>query len=108
MDTHHGRIILDVGWVPAKGGEAKAAMESFRSLAPLLPGAHGVIYDTALRGVRHQELMRDLGWLSINRVTAAELIKREGKVKRRVEKSVHIEDKKVNGKAVHLGGLAGR
>ena len=28
------------------------------------PGAQGVIYDTALRGVHHQTLLRDLGWLS--------------------------------------------
>ena len=67
----HGRIILDVDWVPSPGGEAQTAMNSFAGLAPLCPGAQGVIYDTALRGVHHQRLLRDLGWLSVNRVTAA-------------------------------------
>jgi hypothetical protein len=36
------------------GGEAATALDCFEQLAPLLPGAHGVIYDTALRGVHHQ------------------------------------------------------
>jgi hypothetical protein len=67
----HGRVILDTDWVPKPGGEAATAMACFERVAPLLPGAHGVIYDTALRGVHHQRLLRDFGWLSINRVTAA-------------------------------------
>jgi hypothetical protein len=46
----HGRIILDVEWVSTHGGEAKSAMSCFRRLAPLVPGAQGVIYDTALAG----------------------------------------------------------
>ncbi|MCA1705299.1 MAG: hypothetical protein LC808_19390, partial [Actinobacteria bacterium] len=92
-----GRMILDVDWVPDKGGEAKAAMGSFERLAPLLPGAQGVIYDTALRGVHHQTLLRNLGLLPVNRVTA----KKKGSNKprraegRRVEKSVHVENKKI-------------
>jgi hypothetical protein len=106
----HGRIILDAEHVPVKGGEAKTAMESFRAVAPHAPGAQGVIYDTALRGMHHAELMRDLGWLSINRVQAAEVVKREGKPVKRVEKTVHVEDKKVKGKTVRLfakGGALG-
>jgi hypothetical protein len=66
-----GRIILDVEWVADKGGEAKVAMNCFTRLAPLVPGAQGVIYDTALRGVHHQTLLRDLGLLPVNRVQAA-------------------------------------
>ena len=66
-----GRVVLDVEWVPSPGNEAAIALDCFTRLAPLLPGAQGVVYDTALRGVHHQHLMRDLGWLSINRVTAA-------------------------------------
>jgi hypothetical protein len=41
-------------------------------VAPDYPGAQGVIYDTALRGVHHQTLLRNLGCLSINKVVAAE------------------------------------
>ncbi|WP_394941583.1 hypothetical protein, partial [uncultured Ilumatobacter sp.] len=67
----HGRVIVDVDWVPTPGGEAAAAMDCFSALAPHCPGAQGVLYDTALRGVHHQRLMRDHGWLSVNKVTAA-------------------------------------
>src|SRR5438552_16013745 len=72
-------------------------MHSFGELAPLCPGAQGVIYDTALRGVHHQRLLRDLGWLSINRVTAnkagANRPRRdEGQ---REPKSAHVEDKPI-------------
>lgn len=91
----HGRIILDTQWVPTPGGEAATAMERFETLKPLCPGAQGVIYDTALRGVHHQHLLRHLGWLSINKVTAATAAtskpRREGG--RRVEKSVFLEDR---------------
>lgn len=92
------------------GGEVKIAIEDFRQLAPQTPGALGVIYDGALRGVHHAELMHDLGWLSINRVQSAEVVKRGGKVVKRNEKMVHIEDKTVNGKTVRLfsrGGAVG-
>ncbi len=66
-------------------------------LSPLVPGAQGVISDTALRGIHHQTLLRKLGLLPVNRVTA----KKKGSKKprraegRRIEKSVHVEDKKV-------------
>jgi len=93
----HGRVILDVDWVPSPGGEAATAMDCFGRLAPLYPGVQGVIYDTALRGVHHQRLLRDLGWLPVNRVTAA--IASEPKPRRkggrRVEKSAFIEDRTV-------------
>jgi hypothetical protein len=32
-------MILDVDWVPDKGGEAKVAMSSFEGLTPLVPHA---------------------------------------------------------------------
>lgn len=107
--THdvHGRIILDAGWVPEKGGEAKAAMQSFRAVAPHVPGALGVIYDTALRGVHHAELMKVFGWLSVNRVQSAEVIKRGGKLVKRVEKALHIEDKLIDGNSVRLFARGG-
>ena len=89
----HGRIILDVEWVPTAGAEARIAMNSFTRLAPLIEGAQGVIYDTALLGVHHQTLLRDLGLLPINRVTAARANpKHPRRAERRVEKSAYIED----------------
>jgi hypothetical protein len=96
-DDVHGRIILDTDWVPSPGGEAATAMGCFRGVASRCPGAMGVIYDTALRGVHHQTLLRDLGLLPVNRVTAAKAgankpRRAEGQ---RVEKSTHIEDREV-------------
>jgi hypothetical protein len=93
----HARMILDVERVPEPGGEAAVAMDCFRRLAPLVPGAQGVIYDTALRGVHHQTLLRELGLIPVNRVTAAQ---KGAKAPRRgeghrVEKSVHLEDKEI-------------
>jgi hypothetical protein len=91
------RVIIDVERVPEPGQEAAVAMACFTRLAPLVPGAQGVIYDTALRGVHHQVLLRELGLLPVNRVTAAvkgakSPRRAEG---RRVEKTVHIEDKQL-------------
>jgi len=106
------RMILDVEWVPKPGGEASAAMDGFRRLSPHVPGAQGVIYDTALRGVHHQELLRELGLLPVNWVTAA--VKGADKPRRkdgrRVEKSVHIEDKRIviGGGTVKTCSLYGR
>ncbi len=95
-----GRIILDIDWVSTPGGEAASAMACFERLAPLCAGAHGVIYDTALRGKHHQRLLRDLGWHSINKVTAKK--KGNNKARRdpaeqREEKSVHLETKTITG-----------
>jgi hypothetical protein len=94
-DDHHGRVILDTNWVPTPGGEAAAAMDCFTRLAPIARGTQGVLYDTALRGVHHQTLMRDLGWLSVNRVTAktAPSAKARGPRPGRTPKSVYLEDK---------------
>ncbi|MGZ6976432.1 MAG: hypothetical protein ACXVKQ_21040 [Acidimicrobiia bacterium] len=93
----HGRIILDIAWVPNHGGEAKTAIECFTRLAPLIPGAQGVIYDTALRGVHHQTLLRDLGLLPVNRVTAAKAGSTQPRRNdgRREEKSTRIETKTI-------------
>ncbi len=107
-----GRIILDVDWVPGPGAEAKVAMACFTRVGPLVPGAQGVIYDTALRGVHHQTLLRDLGLLPINRVTAARANPKKPRRKlaeRRVEKTVHVEGKKMklkNGKSQTLSLFA--
>ena len=93
----HSRFILDTAYVPTPGGEAGVAVDRFGALAPCLPGAHGAVYDTALRGVHHQRLMRELGWVSINRVTAASGSRKQGggKNRKRVEKLVYVETKTV-------------
>lgn len=95
--SEEGRIILDLEHVPEPGGEARVAMECFGRLAPLVPGAQGVIYDTALRGSHHQRLLRELGLLCVNRVTAAQNrgSLRGGRKGDRVEKTIHVEDRKV-------------
>jgi hypothetical protein len=106
----HGRIILDARHSPNVGGEAKTAMEVLRDLAAIAKGAQGVIYDGALRGVHLAELMNKHGLLGINRVTAKEVVTVKGKPVKRTEKSIHVEDKVVDGKTVRLfakGGAIG-
>ena len=91
-----GRIILDMDWVPGKQAEAAAAMQCFARLRPLVPGAQGVIYDTALRGVHHQTLLRELGLLPINRVSgSAGRSKELRSVRGRYERTIHIEDRPI-------------
>jgi len=92
------RIILDVAPVPDKGGEAATAVASLERLVPALPGVQGVVYDTALRGVHHQRIMRHLGVLSINRVTASKAgakKPRRTKADQRQDKSVLVETKTI-------------
>ena len=91
----HGRIILDTDWVPSPGGEAATSMGSITRIAEDAPGLQGVIYDGALRGVHHQRLLRDLGILSVNKVSATTGTgpRRKGRV--RVEKSTFVEQRTV-------------
>ncbi|MGQ0434861.1 MAG: hypothetical protein ACT452_20930 [Microthrixaceae bacterium] len=94
----HSRILLDVAYVHTKGGEAATAMGCLERTAPLVPGAQGVVYDTALRGVHHQTLLRELGLLPINRVAAAKANPkgpRRNQRDRRVEKLVFVETKTI-------------
>ena len=93
----NSRIILDAAFVSTSGGEAGIAVDLFSRLRPLVPGTQAVIYDTALRGVHHQQLMRDLGWMTINRVTAAAGSRQQGsgKSRKRVEKTTYVETKAV-------------
>lgn len=77
--------------------ETSVAVSCFERLAPHVPGAQAIVYDTALRGVHHQTILRELGFVPVNMVAAAETfgsktLKR--KIKRR-EKTVHVEDKEV-------------
>jgi len=94
----HGRIILDVEWVPTPGGEARTAMDCFTRLAPNVEGAQGIVYDTALRGVHHQAVLHDLGLIPINRVTAAKAAVKTPRRKggRRAPKSTYLEDKTID------------
>ncbi len=81
---------------PPPAAKPARAIDCFTRLAPHIPGAQGVIYDTALRGVHHQHLLRELGLLPINRVTAAKASpKKPRRNERRVEKNVHLEDKTI-------------
>lgn len=93
----HSRFIIDVAHVPTPGAEAATAVDHFVHLAPVVPGAQGVVYDTALRGTHHQRLMQELGWLSVNRVSAASGSRKQGngKKRKRVEKVTWVETKSV-------------
>ncbi len=70
-DDVHARMILSVAPVEDVGGEAKVALECIGRLSRGLPGALGVIYDGAFRGVHLVELLRDRGLLPIVPVQAA-------------------------------------
>jgi hypothetical protein len=94
----HSRMLLDAAFVEAKGGEAATALSCLARTAPLVEGAQGVVYDMALRGTHHQRILRDLGLLPINRVTAAKANPkrpRRDTRDRRVEKLVFVETKSV-------------
>ncbi|MFZ6005757.1 MAG: hypothetical protein ACOYXM_17675 [Actinomycetota bacterium] len=94
----HSRVLLDVAFVDTNGGEASTAVRCLERTAPLVPGAQGIVYDTALRGIHHQTILRDLGLLPINRVAAAKANPkgpRRNKQDRRVEKLVFVEAKTI-------------
>jgi len=107
------RMILDAAFVPEPGGEAEAAMACISRVAPLTPGAQSVVYDTALRGVHHQTVLRDLGLLPVNRVAAAKAGAKKARRDpndRRREKTVLVESKTVHGQVHNLyarGGALG-
>lgn len=94
----NSRVILDAAFVPTSDGEAATAVGMFERLRPHVPGTQAVVYDTALRGVHHQHLLRDLGWMTVNRVAAASGSRKKGggKTRTRVEKSTYVETKTVH------------
>ncbi len=92
----HGRMILDLEWVPDVGGEAKVSLRCLTRTAPLLPGAHGVIYDGAFRGVHLQDVLHKLGLVPVVPVTAASGGKRARKP--REERTVRVEEQQVTGR----------
>jgi hypothetical protein len=51
--------------------------------------------------------MRDLGWLSINRVTAKQVVTRDKRPVKRVEKATHIDDRTINGRTVRFFAQGG-
>jgi hypothetical protein len=67
----NARIIFDAAFVAPSGREAAKAVDMFVQLRPFVPGVQAVVYDTALRGVHHHRLRRVLGWMTVNRFTAA-------------------------------------
>ena len=52
--------------------ETSVAVSCFERLAPQVPGTQAIVYDTALRGVHHQTILRELGFVPVNMVAAAE------------------------------------
>jgi transposase InsO family protein len=88
------RIILDIAWVPSKQQEATVALDCFARLRALVPGAQGVIYDSALRGAHQQVLLRDLGLLPITRVRSSEEPRRPPRSVGR-QKVIHVEDQEI-------------
>lgn len=90
---------MDFEWVEKQGREAAAAMDCFERLARIAAdGVQGVVYDTALRGVHHQKLLREFGWIPVNKSTAHKTGSskpRRGKGDQRVEKLVHVEDRRI-------------
>ena len=95
-DDVHGRIVLDVEWVPKAGGEARTAMSCFTRLAGYVDGAHGVIYDTALRGCITR-LCSAISGSSRSTVSPPprQLPKAPRRAERRIEKSAYVEEKTV-------------
>jgi hypothetical protein len=43
------------------GSEASVAVSFVEHSAPHVPGTQAIVYDTALRGVHHQKILRELG-----------------------------------------------
>ncbi len=91
----HGRIILDVDWVPSPGGEAHTAMDAITGIAREAVGLQGVVYDGALRGVHHQRLLRDVGIMPVNKVAAVSGAGPRTKGRRRIEKSTFVEQRTI-------------
>ncbi|CAN0361673.1 unnamed protein product, partial [Phaeothamnion confervicola] len=95
-EQRNARIILDAAHVVQPGNEAAHAVNMFTDLQPHIPGAQAVIYDGALRGVHHQHFLRNLGLLTVSRVTAAQRVRnKQGKTVAKVDKTTYIETKTI-------------
>lgn len=68
----HERVVLAVGRVDYPGGEAAEAVRLTRLLhAQLGDRVQAAVYDGAWRGVHIDEVMRNCGWIVINKVALA-------------------------------------
>jgi hypothetical protein len=83
----YSRVFLTVDHAPTEKGannsEADIAIKNLLELAPHVEGAQGVLADTIFRGVHIGELVRSIGWVVINPVTAKTVDK---KTRERIEK----------------------
>jgi len=88
--TPYGRVFLDHELVPLRGegGEAGVAMRCLERLVPLLPGAVGLNYDRAMRGMHIDQAARELGL-----VIATGMVKDDDVTGE--PKAWHIEDREV-------------
>lgn len=85
------RVTLAVDYVPEvkneKNSEADVAVKNLLELMPRLPGAHGIMCDTVLRGTHIDKLERALGLIVMNPVTAKT---RDKKTRERTEKEYYL------------------
>jgi hypothetical protein len=90
-DEPFTRVVLTVDHVPSEKGkrnsEADIAVENLLALASRVPGAHGAISDTALRGTHLNVLQRATGWIVMNPVTAEAVDEKTGE---RTEKERYL------------------
>jgi hypothetical protein len=70
--TPHGRVILDIPYVPAAAPkhEADVAVDTLRLLRPLPPGAHFHVHDGAMTAAHNQSLLTEQGTVLVNRPRA--------------------------------------
>jgi hypothetical protein len=89
VNRWHGRVITSVDHVHKRGGEARVAVESIERIAALHPNVQVILYDGAMRGIHHRDLMRDVGLIVVSPPTAA---RAETKDTKREEKVTFIEN----------------
>lgn len=87
-NTPNSRVILDFAHVPSPGLEVGTFLACIDRIRPLIPGADAVVYDTAVRGVHVDYLMRKHGLLVIAPVAAASVNPTTGV---RTEKSTMLD-----------------
>jgi hypothetical protein len=90
-DAPYTRVTVAVDYVPGvkneHSSEADIAVKNLLDLAPRVPGAQGVISDTAMRGVHIDKLQRETGWIIMNPVTAEAVDPKTGD---RTEKEAYL------------------
>jgi len=87
-DAPYQRVVLAIGRAERPGQEADTALRLIGDVHRVAgAGVQAVVYDGALRGVHHEELMTRYGLLVVNKVAAAPLSVQE-KAERGGEKAV--------------------